>query len=92
MAIVKRTPANWKQFLYEFLAMFKKLGIPKFFFTLSCADFMWDDLPHAINKLNKLGLSDHEIKSLSYEKRCKYLNTNPVLNARHFQYRLQVSF
>ena len=78
--------------MYEVLAMVKQLGIPTFFLTLSCADLRWDELPHIINKLNKLGLSDDEIKNLSYEERCKYLNTNPVLVARHFQYRVQVFF
>ena len=92
MSSVKGTPAYWKQFLYEVLAMVKQLGIPTFFLTLSCADLRWDELPHIINKLNKLGLSDDDIKNLSFEDRCKYLNSNPVLIARHFQYRVQLFF
>ena len=89
MNSVKDTPAYWKQFLYEVLAMIKQLGIPTFFLTLSCADLRWDELPYIINKLNNLGLTDDELKNLSYEECCKYLNSNPVLVARHFQYRVQ---
>ena len=66
---VKETPAHWKQFLYEVLAMAKQLGVPTFFLTLLCANLRCDELPHTINKLNKLGLSDDEIKNVSYEQR-----------------------
>ena len=38
MISVKATPANWKQFLYDALAMVKQLGIPTYFLTLSCAE------------------------------------------------------
>ena len=38
MKAVKGTPAYWKQFLYDVLAMVKQLGLPTFFLTLSCDD------------------------------------------------------
>ena len=44
MSSVKDTPAYWKQFLFEVLAMVKQLGIPIYFLTLSCVDLRWDDL------------------------------------------------
>ena len=34
MSSVKGTPAYWKKFLYDVLAMFKQLGIPTYFLTL----------------------------------------------------------
>ena len=37
MSTIKGTPAYWKKFLYEVLAMVKQLGLPTFFMTLSCA-------------------------------------------------------
>ena len=49
-------------------------------------------LPHIINKLNNLGLSDEELKHLSYQERCNLLNNNPVLVSRHFQYKIEVFF
>ena len=72
--------------------MFKQLGIPTYFLTLSCADLRWEELPYIINKLNNLGLSDEELKNLSYQERCNLLNDNPVLVARHFQYKVDVFF
>ena len=68
--------------------MVKQLGIPTYFLTLSCADLRWEELPYIINKLNNLGLSDEELKDLSYQERCNLLNNNPALVARHFQYKV----
>ena len=88
MNTIKGTPAYWKRFLFEVLAMVKQLGLPTFFMTLSCADLRWDELVSIISKLNGLNLSEDEIKNLDYFKRCEILNNNPVLLARHFQYRV----
>ena len=89
---IKGTPAYWKRFLHEVLAMVKQLGIPTFFLTLSCADLRWKELPAIISKLLGLELSDEQLENLSYEDKCKYLNMNPVFLARHFQYRVEVFF
>ena len=36
---IRGTPAYWKTFHYEVLAMTKQSGCPTFFLTLSCTDF-----------------------------------------------------
>ena len=41
---VKRTPAYWKQFFYDVLAMVKQLGKPTYFLTFSCADLRWEGI------------------------------------------------
>ena len=92
MNSVKGTPAYWKQFLYDVLAMVKQLAISTYFLTLSCADLTQEELPYIINKLNSLGLSEEEPKNLTYPERCNLLNNNPVLAARHFQYKVEVFF
>ena len=74
------------------LAMVKQLGIPIYFLKLSCADLRWEELPYIINKFSNLGLSDKELKNLSYQERCNFLNNNLVLVARHFQYKVEVFF
>ena len=75
-----------QQFLYDILAMVKQLEIPTYFPILPC----WKELPYIINKLNNLGLSDKELKYLSYQERCNLLNNNTVLVARHFQYKVEI--
>ena len=92
MSSVKGTPAYWKQFLYDVLAMFKKLDIPTYFLILSCVDLRWGELPYITNKLNNLDLSDRELKTFSYQERCNLLNKKPVLVPRHFQYKVEVFF
>ena len=51
MSSVKGSAAYWKNMLSDVLAMVKQLGIPSFFFTLSCADLQWDELMTIISKL-----------------------------------------
>ena len=58
--------------------------------TLSCADLRWNELIGIISKLNSLNLSDNDINNMSYQERCDTLNKNPVLVARHFQYRVEI--
>ena len=88
----KGTPAYWKRFLLEVLAMVKQLGVPTFFLSLSCADLIWFELPTIISKIYGKNLSNEEISNMSYENRCLYLNKNPVFVARHFQYRVEAFF
>ena len=92
MNTIKGTPAYWKRFLLEVLGMVKQLGLPTFFITLSCADLRWNELVLIISKLNGETLSEEDIKNLSYYDRCKILNNNTVVMAKHFQYRVEVFF
>ena len=92
MNSIKGTPAYWKKFLFDVLAMVKQLGAPTLFMTLSPADLEWNELVYMINKLYKLDMSEENIGNLSNHDRCRSLNSNPVLVARHFQYRVEVFF
>ena len=92
MNTIKGTPAYWKKFLHEVLVMVKQLGLPTFFLTLSCADLRWNELISIISKLEGSMLSEDEIQDLSYQDRCKLLNKNLVLLARHFQFRVEMFF
>ncbi|XP_066928764.1 uncharacterized protein [Clytia hemisphaerica] len=92
MSTVKGTPAYWKKFQLEVLAMVKQLGPPTFFFTLSCADLRWNEMISIIYKLKGEDVTNEFIENLSYHERCDLLNSNPVLVARHFQYRVEVFF
>ena len=60
--------------------------------TLSYADLTLNNLPNIINKLNTFSLSDEEINNLAHQQQTKLFNDNPVFVARHFQYKLLVSF
>ena len=94
MNSIKGTPAYWKTFLNEFLVMVKRLGLPTLNLTLFCADLRWNALVSLVFKIiiNNLNLSEEEVQNLPYQERCKFLNMNPVLVARHFQFRVDVFF
>ena len=89
---IKGTPAYWKKFLYEVLAMVKQLGLPIVFITLSCADLQWNELLLINAELRGELLSEDSINEMDFFKRCRYLNLNPVSLARHFQYRVEAFF
>ena len=59
---------------------------------MSFADLTWEELPYIINKLHNLGLSDVELKNLSYQERRNLLINNPVLLVWHFQHKIEVFF
>ena len=92
MNSIKETPAYWKKFLFDVLVMVKQLGVPTFFMTLSSSDLKWNELVLIINKLHKLDFSEENIKNLSYQDRCHLLNSDTVLVANHYQYRVEVLF
>ena len=57
-----------------------------------CADLRWKELYEILSKLQGKELSAEEIDVLTYEERCKMLNSNPVVVAKHFQYCLERLF
>ena len=72
--------------------MVKQLGLPTFFITLSCADLQWNELLLIIAELRVDVLSEDSTNEMELFERCRYLNLNPVLLARHFQYRVETFF
>ena len=86
------SPPYWQKFMYEVVAMVKKLGIPTWFMTLSCADLRWPEVFQIIARTNGKNITDEEVEALSYDERCRLLNLNPVIVAKHFQYRVETFF
>ena len=68
----------------------KEIGTSTFFLALPCADLRWNELISIIFKLTRVDISDAEVDEMSYHERCDTLNKNPVLVARHFQYRVEM--
>lgn len=83
MKFMKGTAAYWKNNLLNLLAMFKYLGPPSLFVTLSANDMHWSDLIMSLD-------------CCSYEKACNMTNclqlvkNDPVLTALHFQRRFRI--
>jgi len=78
--------------MYEVVAKVKQLGIPTWFMTLSCADLRWPELFQIIARTNGKNMTAEEVEALSYDERYRLLNLNPVIVAKHFQYRVETFF
>ena len=72
--------------------MIKQLGAPVWWITFSCADLCWKEIYKILSKLKGHKMSDTEIEQMTYDEKCKMLNSNPVVVAKHFQYRLECLF
>ena len=89
MKSIKGTPVYWKKLKSEVQTMVKQSGVPTFLLTFSSTDLRRNKLGEIIPKLNKV---DCNISNLSYHDRSSILNSNPVLDERHFQYRVELYF
>ena len=85
-------PPYWQKFMFEVVAMVKQLGIPTWFMTLSCADLRWPELFLIIARTQGINMTDEQVEALSYNEKCSLLNLNPVVVAKHFQYRVETFF
>ena len=92
MKNVRGSPSYWKTVMLDLLAMVRQLGIPTWFLTLSAADLKWPEVIQSIARQYGTHLSDEDVKSLSWEDKCKWIRTNPVTAARMFQFRLETFF
>ena len=92
MKNIPGSPAYWKSFLFDVVGMIKQLGPPTWWMTFSCADLRWTEIYKILSKLKGNKLSDTEIQHMTYDEKCKMLNSNPVVVAKHFQYRLECLF
>ena len=59
--------------------MIRQLDIPRWFMSLSSADFRWSDLLQIWGTLvdNKT-YTDEEIKQLSWNEKCRLIQSDPV--------------
>ena len=72
--------------------MVKQLMLSTFFMTLSCAELIRNELISIISTIKSETLQEEDISRLDYFQRCSYLNLNPVLLPRRFQYMVEICF
>ena len=56
------------------------------------ADLRWKEIYKTLSKLKEHEMSDTETEQMTYDEKCKMLNSDPVVVAKHFQYRLECLF
>ena len=83
------TSANWNKAKLDLCAMFRTLGPPTFFITLSADDMNWFDLKCVLAKCDGKSLSDNQVKELSTSECRRLLSSYPVIVAQHFSHRFR---
>ena len=61
-------------------------------FDIIMCGFKMPELFQIIAKTRDHNMTDEEVEALSYHERCSMLNFNPVIVAKHFQYRVETFF
>ena len=89
---IRGSPPYWQKFMFEVLGIVTQLGIPTWFMTQSCADLRWPELFQIIGRMRGKSMTNEEVDGLLYHERCEMLNLNPVIVAKHFQYRVEMLF
>ena len=89
MKDIRGTQAYWNSVKIKLFAMFRTLGPPTFFITLSADDNNWVDLMIVLSKSGDQNLSEEEAANLSSSGKRKLMRSNLVVTARHFAHRFQ---
>ena len=85
MKNIKGTAAYWKNTLLNLLAMFKTLGPPSLFVTLSANDMHWPELIMTMDHCTYEEASSHK-------NAFKLVKQDPYMTAIHFQRRFKALF
>ena len=67
----------------EVIAMVKQLGIQTRLMTLSCTHSRWPPLFQILARIQGNDLTDKQVDEVSCNGRCRMLNLNPVIVAKH---------
>ena len=86
---MRGTIAYWQRAKMDLLAMFRTLGPPTFFITLTADDMNWPDLLYVLAKRAGMDISMEDVDSMSSVQKRELLCSDPVTTARHFSQRFQ---
>ena len=73
----------------DLLAMFRTLGPPTFFITLTADDMNWPDLLYVLARRAGMDITIEDVDSLSTGQKRELLCSDPITTARHFSQRFQ---
>lgn len=88
---VRGSPPYFQKAKKDLFAMIRQLGQATFFCSFSSAETMWAHLLRILGKVvDHKNYSDDEIKDMSWETKCRLIQTDPVTCARHFDYQMRM--
>ena len=87
MRNIRGTAAYWQRAKLDLFAMFRTLGPPSYFITLSADDMNWPDLMYVLAKRDGQNLTDEQVLEMTKSERVRLLCAYPVIVAQHFNHR-----
>ena len=86
MRNIRGSAAYWQRAKLDLFAMFRTLGPPTFFLTLSADDMNWTDLLYILANRDGMDLTEQQAKDLPATQRKRLLCSYPVIVAQHFSH------
>ena len=84
---MRSTIAYWQRAKMDLLSMFKTLGAPTYFITLTADDMNWPDLLFVLATRAGMEVTEESVCDLTAEQKHRLLLNDPVTTARHFSQR-----
>ena len=84
---LRGSPPYFEMVSRELKAMIRQLGRGTFFITLSAAETTWVHLLKMLGTIvDKKSYSDQDIENLTWQDKCRLIQSDPVTCARHFDF------
>lgn len=93
MQNLRTSPDYMKSTQHDFMAMFRTIGIPTFFVTVSCADTKWEQFLQTLYFLKHGRLATPtELEAMSFDEKCELLGSDPIVTAMCYRKRVESLF
>ena len=90
MRNVRGSPAYFQLLAKDLFAMIRLLGPATFFCSFSAAETSWNHLLRILGQIiEKRTYTDEELEDLTFEQKCKWIKSEPVICAWHFEFQVQ---
>jgi hypothetical protein len=84
---LRGSPPYFEKAKKDLFAMIRQLGPASLFFSFSSAETKWNHLLRILGKLvDHKDYSDEQLDNLTWDEKCRLIQSDPVTCARHFDY------
>ena len=88
---VRGTPPYFEAMQKDIFAMIRQLGPATLFLSFSAAETKWTHLLKILGKiLDHRVYTDNDLSDMSWQEKCRLIQSDPVTCARHFDYQVQI--
>ena len=87
LARIRGSPAYFEKVSKDLFAIIRQLGPATFFITLSVAESRWKHLLRILGSVvDKKEYTDQEVEDMTWDDKCRLIQSDPITCARHFDY------